>query len=127
MLYFRFQAQQVCLVTAKTEARDKPEPKVSQETPAPTVSLDLRALLASATQPSVPTMPAWHNGPTTKMWRGLKEEEPSRVGRPAVFMNLIKNQELFFLLTSVQTAEATGAAGQILCFDFGTTLGMDGD
>lgn len=42
-------------------------------------------------------------------------------------MNLIKNQELFFLLTSVQTAEATGAAGQILCFDFGTTLGMDGD
>lgn len=67
MLYFRFQAQQVCLVTAKTEARDKPEPKESQETLAPTVSLDLRALLASATQPSVPTMPAWHNGPTTKM------------------------------------------------------------
>lgn len=46
-------------------------------------------------------------------------------------MNLIKNQELFFVffvkVTSVQRAEATGAAGQILCFDFGTTLGMDGD
>lgn len=62
----------------KTEAQDKLEPKESQETPAPTVSLDLQVLLANVTPPSVPTTPAWHTDPTPKMSRGLKKEETQR-------------------------------------------------
>lgn len=61
------------------EAQDKPDPRESQGTLALTGSPDLQALLASATPASVPTTPAWHRDPTTKMSRGLnknrREEE----------------------------------------------------
>lgn len=74
MLLFPLQVQPVCLVTVKTEAQVKAGPRESQETPAPTGSLDLLVLLANATPASVPTMPAWHTDPTSKMSRGLKKK-----------------------------------------------------
>lgn len=69
------QVQLVCLVTVKTEARDKPEPRESQETPVPTVNLDLQVPLVNVIPASVPTTPAWRRDPTSKMSRGLKEEQ----------------------------------------------------
>lgn len=113
-----FQVQPVCPVMVKTEAPDKPEPRESQETPAPTVRLDLQVLLANVTPASVPTMPAWHTDPTPKMSRGLKERKGTEsLKSSCIYDELGLNQELFFFkITSVWRAEATCAAGQILCF-----------
>lgn len=60
------QVQLVFLVTVKTGAPAKLEPRESQETPALQASLGLRVLLASVTPVSVPTMPAWHKDLTPK-------------------------------------------------------------
>lgn len=89
------QVQLVFLVTVKTGAPAKLEPRESQETPALQASLGLRVLLASVTPVSVPTMPAWHKDLTPKTWRGNKKpkkqnKEEYRGGAPSpgVFRNL---------------------------------------
>lgn len=91
----------------KTEAQDKQEPRESQETPAPMVRLDPRALLGNVTQVSVPTMPAWHKDPTPKMLRELKGQVATSLYSSCIYGldRVSVNQELFhFKITSVRRA-----------------------
>ncbi len=77
-MLFLMQVQPVFQVMVKTEALDKLEPRESQEIPAPMVSQDHQVLQANVTQASVPTTPAWHRDPTSKMSKELKKQRDAK-------------------------------------------------
>lgn len=92
------QVRLVFQVMVKMGARDKLEPRESQETLALQASLDLRVLPASVTPASVPTMPAWHKDLTPKTWRGNKKKKKTKIEEELqvqLYLGTCLFQELF--------------------------------